>query len=470
MAFISQLPIGLITTLLVLGFATYAFFHDAKLAISYSGQVNANSLKKMHSLPSYHGWFGFLSVCLPSLLVLTIGSLAKDIILNSLLRQALPKDVLSLSQDKIDLFLLDASKIAFGGEPSTTSPQLTQLADKLLSISNTYSIAMFVIVIVVATIGYFWSSSKIKPEFRARNVVETIIKGLMILASVIAILTTFGIVLSLLFETLKFFNFYNPLAFLFGTQWSPQVAIRADQVGQSGSFGAIPLFLGTFMIMIIAMCVAVPIGLGSAVYLSEYASEKSRTYIKPALELLAGIPTVVYGFFALLTVAPFIKKVGEALGLETSSQSALAAGLVMGVMIIPFISSLSDDVINAVPQSLRDGSYAMGATKSETISKVILPAALPGIIGSVLLAVSRALGETMIVAMAAGQNANLSVNPLNMMTTVTVQIVMLLTGDQEYDSPKTHVAFALGFVLFFVTLILNIIALRVVQKYREKYD
>jgi phosphate transport system permease protein len=292
----------------------------------------------------------------------------------------------------------------------------------------------------------------------------------MIVAAAIAILTTAGIVLSLLFETLKFFSNYSPIDFLFGTHWSPQIAIRADQVGQSGAFGAVPLFLGTFLIMLIAMVVAIPVGLGSAIYLSEYASVRARAFVKPVLELLAGIPTVVFGFFALLTVAPIIRALGTAAGLDVSAQSALAAGLVMGIMIIPFISSLSDDVINSVPQALRDGSYAMGATKSETIGRVVIPAALPGIVGSVLLAVSKALGETMIVTMAAGQNANLSVNPLDMVTTVTVQIVTLLTGDQEYDSPKTHAAFALGFVLFIVTLILNIIALRVVQKYREKYD
>jgi phosphate transport system permease protein len=307
-------------------------------------------------------------------------------------------------------------------------------------------------------------------DFRARNAVEVCIKAAMMVASGIAILTTLGIVLSLLFETLRFFSNYSPIDFLFGTQWSPQVAIRADQIGQSGAFGAVPLFAGTALIMVIAMAIAIPVGLGSAIYLSEYASARARAVVKPVLELLAGIPTVVFGFFALLTVAPIIRAIGTSVGLDVSAQSALAAGLVMGIMIIPFISSLSDDVINAVPQALRDGSYAMGATKSETIGRVVIPAALPGIVGSVLLAVSKALGETMIVTMAAGQNANLTLNPLDMVTTVTVQIVTLLTGDQEYDSPKTHAAFALGFVLFFVTLILNIIALRVVQKYRDKYE
>lgn len=248
------------------------------------------------------------------------------------------------------------------------------------------------------------------------------------------------------------------------------MAIREDQVGSSGAFGAIPVFTGTLLITLIAMCVAVPIGLMSAIYMSEYASKKFRNIVKPILEILAGIPTVVYGYFAALTVAPFIRNTGEYFGLNVASESALAAGLVMGIMIIPFVSSLSDDVINAVPKSLRDGSFAMGATHSETIKKVVLPASLHGIIGSVLLAVSRAIGETMIVVMAAGLTANLTANPLQAVTTVTVQIVTLLVGDQEFDSPKTLAAFALGLVLFLITLALNIIALRVVRKYREQYE
>lgn len=469
MSILSNLPIAMICAFAILAFATIAYFLNARMALVLVNNAKTKN-ERINSLPSYHGWYSALLVGLPSIVFLALANLVKSSIINSIMRAKLPADVKSMGGDQIELFLLDAQKIAFGGQPSQVNPQLESFAHELGNLDVIFVIAISLIAIALAFGGYYFSRTKVFAEYRARNAVETIIKGLMILAASIAILTTFGIVLSLIFETIKFFNFYNPFAFLFGTQWSPQVAIRADQIGQSGSFGAVPLFLGTFMIMLIAMCVAVPVGLGSAVFLSEYASERARAFIKPALELLAGIPTVVYGFFALLTVAPFIRDLGNSLGLETSSQSALAAGIVMGIMIIPFISSLSDDVINAVPQALRDGSYAMGATKSETVGRVVLPAALPGIIGSVLLAVSRALGETMIVAMAAGQNANLSLNPLDMMTTVTVQIVMLLTGDQEYDSPKTHVAFALGFVLFVVTLILNIIALRVVQKYREKYD
>jgi phosphate transport system permease protein len=269
---------------------------------------------------------------------------------------------------------------------------------------------------------------------------------------------------------MRFFNAVPINEFLFGLEWSPQMAIRADQVGSSGAFGAIPLFAGTMLISFIAMLVAVPIGLMSAIYLSEYAGKKLRAMAKPILEILAGIPTVVYGFFAALTVAPFIRDSGSMLGLDVSSESALAAGVVMGIMIIPFVSSLSDDVINAVPQAMRDGSYGLGATKSETIKQVIIPAALPGIVGGVLLAVSRAIGETMIVVMAAGLSANLTANPLQAVTTVTVQIVTLLVGDQEFDSPKTLAAFALGLMLFVTTLILNVIALYVVRKYREQYE
>jgi len=290
------------------------------------------------------------------------------------------------------------------------------------------------------------------------------------LCSTFAVFITIGIVLSVLFESIRFFQQVPFFDFLFGLNWSPQTAMRADQTGSSGSFGAVPVLAGTFLISGIAMAIAVPFGLMSAIYLSEYAGPKIRATVKPLLEILAGVPTVVYGFFAALVVAPFIRDVGTMAGLSVSSESALAAGVVMGIMIIPFVSSLSDDVINAVPQAMRDGSYGLGATKSETIKLVILPAALPGIVGSILLAVSRAIGETMIVVMAAGLAANLTANPLQAVTTVTVQIVTLLVGDQEFDSPKTLAAFALGMLLFVVTLVLNVIALYVVRKYREEYE
>lgn len=302
----------------------------------------------------------------------------------------------------------------------------------------------------------------ITKDFRARNRFEYFVKLVLIACSGVAVLTTIGIVFSVLFETLAFFGEVSPIEFLFGTHWSP--------TSTPASFGLIPLLVGTLLITFIAVLVAGPLGLLSAIYMAEYSSRKMRGVLKPLLEILAGVPTVVLGFFAALTVAPLIRNTGESFGLIVASESALAAGLVMGMMIVPLISSLSDDIINAVPQSLRDGSYAMGATKSETIKRVVLPAALPGIVSAFMLAISRAIGETMIVVMAAGLAANLSFNPLTAVTTITVQIATLLVGDQEFDSAKTLSAFALGFVLFCFTLVLNYIALRIVQRYREQYD
>jgi phosphate transport system permease protein len=339
--------------------------------------------------------------------------------------------------------------------------------------------------ILAAALGALFAFSQIGPNLRARNRVEGWVVGLLFACSAVAVLTTVGIVTSLVWDALRFFDTVPVADFLFGTQWSPQIAIRADQVGSSGAFGALPLFAGTILIMLIAMAVAAPIGLFSAIYLSEYASPLARSVVKPLLEVLAGVPTVVYGFFAALTVGPTFRAGFNGLGawlvggpldglgqylLLVQNQMALVAGAVMGIMLIPFVSSLSDDIINAVPQSLRDGSYAMGATKSETIKRVVMPAALPGVAGALLLAVSRAVGETMIVTMAAGLAARLTLNPLDTVTTVTVQIVTLLTGDQEFNSPKTLSAFGLGLTLFLVTLALNIAAQRIVKAYREQYD
>lgn len=336
--------------------------------------------------------------------------------------------------------------------------------------SGLANILWLVATILTGLAAIFFTSKRVTPEFRARTWVERFILGVLVSLSVIAVLTTFGIVLSLLFESLRFFSKVPVLDFLFGLQWSPQTALRADQAGQSGAFGAVPIFAGTFLIMLVAMLIAGPIGLMIAIYLSEYASKATRKVVKPLIEILAGIPTVVYGFFALLTVGPTVRQFAESLGFAVPTQSALSAGVVMGVMIIPLISSLSDDVINSVPQTIRDGSYALGATKSETMKQVVFAGALPGIIGAFLLAISRAIGETMIVVMAAGRAANLTGNPFEAVTTVTVQIVALLTGDQEFDSPKTLAAFALGLVLFVITLVLNMIALSVVRRYRERYD
>lgn len=325
-------------------------------------------------------------------------------------------------------------------------------------------------VIGASALGLYVGLSKIHPDFTARNHVERMVLWLLIASALVSVLITLMIVFSVLFEALRFFSSVPVTDFLFGLQWSPQMALRADQAGSSGAFGAVPLFLGTLLITLVAMSVAIPVGLLTAIYMAEYATRRVRALAKPVLEILAGIPTVVYGYFAITVVAPFIRDAGSVLGLAVASESALAAGLVMGIMIIPFVSSLSDDIITAVPRSLREASYGMGATASETIRLVVMPAALPGIMGAVLLAVSRAIGETMIVVMAAGLAANLSFNPLDSVTTVTAQIVSLLVGDQEFDSPKTLAAFALGLTLFFITLMLNIIALVIVRKYREKYD
>ena len=306
------------------------------------------------------------------------------------------------------------------------------------------------------------------PGFRARDHSERFVRASLLLCSGVAVLITFGIILSLIVESLRFFEQVALFDFLTGLHWSPQTALRAEQTGQSGAFGAVPIFAGTFVIMAVAILIAVPVGVMIAIYLSEYAGRKTRSGVKPVVEILAGIPTVVYGFFALHTVGPAVRNFGEMLGVAVPTQSAIAAGSVMGVMIIPYISSLSDDIIQAVPKTLRDGSYALGATRSETMMKVVFPAALPGIMGAILLGISRAIGETMIVVMAAGRIANLSGNPFEAMTTVTVQIVALLTGDQEFDSTKTLAAFALGLTLFFITLALNLIALMIVRRYKRQ--
>lgn len=316
----------------------------------------------------------------------------------------------------------------------------------------------------------FMESLKNRNIPSSTKILNRVVYAVLWLAMMTSVLITIAIVFSVLLEAIRFFRIVPPGDFLFGVQWSPQMALRSDQGGSSGAFGVVPLFLGTLLITMVAMMIAIPIGLFSAIYLSEYAKHSTRNLLKPMLEILAGIPTVIYGYFAIVFISPWLQVIGAKIGLDVAAESALAAGLAMGIMIIPFISSLSDDIITAVPHSLRDGAYALGATRSETIKNIVLPAALPGIAGAILLAVSRAVGETMIVVMAAGMSANLTVNPLQAVTTVTVQIVSLLVGDQEFDSPKTMAAFALGLTLFCTTLILNIIALIVVKKYRERYE
>lgn len=432
--------------------------------------IAGGGVARLHSLPSYHGGYVALAAVAPMLVWLIVWLLVAHRVVDAQAIAALPAALQPTDELTYGARLREIYQAAIGVRVEGSDPAIAAAADTLNTWRMIADWALILVGAAFALLGFVWGAKQLSPDFRARNGVERWVTVLLVACACVAILTTVGIVFSVLFETLRFFSKVPWYEFLFGTQWSPQTAIRADQVGSSGAFGAVPLFAGTTLIMLIAMLVAGPVGLFAAIYMAEYASPKVRAVAKPVLEVLAGVPTVVFGFFAALTVAPFIRSTGEYFGLNVASESALAAGLVMGVMIIPFVSSLSDDVINAVPQSLRDGSYGMGATKSETIKKVILPAALPGIVSAFMLAISRAVGETMIVVMAAGLAGNLTFNPLEAVTTVTVQIKTLLVGDQEFDSAKTLSAFALGFVLFFFTLVLNFIALRIVQRYREQYD
>jgi phosphate transport system permease protein len=451
--------------LLLLGATGYALGHRRAVACAHG------AASELHSRPRYHG--GYVAVCaaLPALLLLLGWLGVRGVWMDRMVRGALPSEVAERAPEEVTLLLRDARSVASGGVPSRAPDEVVLAAAahyQRLARAGSRTVAAGLLALSLG--GLWWSHRRIRRDFRARQRVEGVVRALLLVASTTAVLVTVGIVLSLIFEAARFFQRVSPAEFLFGLKWSPQTALRADQVGSSGAFGAVPVFAGTLLITVIAMSVAVPVGLFAAVYLSEYARREVRAVVKPLLEVLAGIPTVVYGFFAALTIAPFVRAAGQAMGLDVASESALAAGLVMGVMIIPFVSSLSDDVINAVPQSLRDGSLALGATPSETVRRVVLPAALPGIVGAVLLAISRAVGETMIVVMAAGLAARLTVNPLQAVTTVTVQIVTLLIGDQEFDSAKTLAAFALGLLLFLITLALNVVALSVVRRYREQYD
>jgi phosphate transport system permease protein len=447
----------------------FAYYVGRRRAVAVAG--DASQIRNLHSRPTYYGAIVALWCGIPALILFALWLAFESSIITQIVISDLPENIRNQTAAELNLFVNQIKNIVSGNIVSgKITPAMQAAADHYHSLQTTSKAAMAVVVISMAMLGLLVVRNKISPTLRARNAVEKLIKYILIACSTIAIFTTIGIVLSVLYEAIRFFKVIPITEFLFGLEWSPQMAIRADQVGSSGAFGAVPVFLGTALISAIAMLVAVPIGLMSAIYLSEYANKKFCAIAKPLIEILAGIPTVVYGFFAALTVAPFIRETGGVLGLDVSSESALAAGFVMGIMIIPFVSSLSDDFINAVPQSLRDGAYSLGATRSETIKQVVLPAALPGIVGGVLLAVSRAIGETMIVVMAAGLAAKLTLNPLETVTTVTVQIVTLLVGDQEFDSPKTLAAFALGLLLFVVTLILNVIALYVVRKYREQYE
>ncbi|MDH3923629.1 MAG: phosphate ABC transporter permease subunit PstC [Xanthomonadales bacterium] len=459
----------LLLLIVIAGLMGFGYYFGRSRSVSMAEGFGGSN--RLHSLPAYYGFYAALWAGLPALALLVLWMFFQDTIITWLVIGSLPADLQDLPAERLNLLVNDIKNLATGNIVSSeiTAP-IQAAADRYNQLREVARTSIWTLAISLALISLVIARSRISPQLRARNYVEKTVINVLVIFSTIAILTTLGVVLSVFYESLLFFRKVPVSEFLLGTEWSPQIALRADQVGASGSFGSIPLFTGTLLVSAIAMVVAVPIGLMSAIYLSEYAGPRFRAVSKPLLEILAGIPTVVYGFFAALTMAPFIRSLGESFGLEVASESALAAGLVMGVMIIPFVSSLSDDVINAVPQSLREGSYALGATHSETVKKVVFRAALPGIVGGILLAVSRAIGETMIVVMAAGLSANLTANPLESVTTVTVQIVTLLTGDQEFDSAKTLAAFALGLSLFVITLILNVIALHTVRKYREQYD
>ena len=427
--------------------------------------------RQVVSRPGYHAWFVAIWVAVPLLLFALLWSILSPIlveqwVLASQAAQNLPE--FGFQRQSI---LAEARAVASGSATGVFNPDAQGLIQPYREAQQFYGLVGFGFGVAMAAVLGLWAFSRLKPAFIARVKVERAVMAALLLASLVAILTTFGILASLIFETIRFFGMVSPMDFLFGLSWNPD-PMANPAAPQGDRCGAIPLFWGTIFIgAIIAMIVAIPLGMMSAIYLTQYASPRWRKIIKPALEILAGVPTVVYGYFAALTVAPMIRDAAQAIGItNASSESALAAGLVMGVMIIPFVSSMADDSIAAVPSAMRDGSLAMGATQSETIKRVLIPAALPGIVGGVMLAVSRAIGETMIVVMAASTAANLSGNPLEAMTTVTVQIVALLTGEGSFDHPATLSAFALGFVLFMVTLALNFIALRVVKRFREAYE
>ncbi|KCZ94625.1 phosphate ABC transporter permease subunit PstC [Hyphomonas johnsonii] len=467
---LGHLPMGWLMLALLAMMASGAFFVGRVQAERFSAAGSG----RFHSRPNYHGYYVAMWTVVPALVMAMAYGLLGDDIVRALLRRELPASFSAMPPIELSVYLDSISRAASQGGFSGSDRIFSAITNRFLELQGVIKTVTIGLTTLCAGSGFLLARRRVAPGFRARNKVEGGMEAFLFLCAAVAIATTVGIVASLLYESLRFFAQVPIWDFLLGTRWNAQT---------SAEFGALPLFFGTFMIALIAMLIAAPVGLFAAIYLSEYAGPRVRGSVKPILEVLAGIPTVVYGFFALLVVAPTIRTIAVWINmtlinagvtsepfLAAQPTSALAAGLVMGIMVIPFVSSLSDDVINAVPQTLRDAAYAMGATKSETVKHVVLPAALPGIIASLLLAVSRAIGETMIVVMAAGQRARISADPTADLTTITVQIVALLTGETEFDSPKTLSAFALGLVLFVITLIFNLIALRVVQKYREKYD
>ena len=455
-----------LTFALLIGLAMLGYVMNRQAATAIRGTGTP-----LHSLSGFHGLYSLLLILVPVLTLVIIWVAVQGSVVDSIVMAGLPAGTVDgLDSGATQLVLAEVRSIAAGkvfGEPE---PWKTEAAARMVGLRQTAALALIGVVALAGLALLLVARRSVSATFRARQAAEGIVLGLMIFCSVVAIFTTIGIVLSLIFETIKFLSLVPITDFLFGVNWEPQIPIRADQIAAAGAFGVLPVLLGTVVITVIALIVAVPVGLLSAIYLNEFASPLVRKVAKPVLEILAGVPTVVYGFFAILTVAPALTAFGATLGLTLAPNTALAAGGVMGIMLIPFISSFADDALSAVPQSLRDGSLALGATRAETMLGVQFPAALPGIAGGVLLAVSRAVGETMIVVMAAGLIAKMTINPLDSVTTVTVQIVTLLIGDTSFDNPKTLAAFALGMLLFLITLAINIAALRIVRKYREIYD
>ena len=475
--------------LALIGLAGAAYALGRRRAIASSG----GDTRTLHSLPRYYGAFVAITSAGPGIILLALWAIVQPIVLSSTTRHMIPAAAyqnageLSLIMGKVATVADGLSRLERESGADVSEISAPGLRERLAGLSiavagdvddvtldaaktmhdraKTAGLIRAALITILAVAGLIWSLRQISADFRARNVVEYFIRILLISAALLAILTTIGIVMSLLFNTIEFFTLYPAMDFFTGMTWSPSF-------GGGSELGIVPLFWGTLYISIIALIVAVPIGLFAAIYLSEYASPAVRAFTKPMLEVLAGIPTIVYGLFALLTVGPLLLSVfgQEGLGWMQGGTAVMTAGLVMGIMLIPFVSSLSDDIINAVPQSLRDGSLGLGATQSETIRKVVLPAALPGIVGAILLAASRAIGETMIVVLGAGAAAKFSLNPFDAMTTVTAKIVSQLTGDADFRSPEALVAFALGMTLFTVTLALNVFALWIVRKYREQYE
>lgn len=450
--------------LLLLSLAGYALNRRAALAIRDGGV-------RLHSLTRFHALYSALLVTVPALVLIVLWLMLSGAVIDRMVMAGLPPGVLAgLDEGGRQLVLTEIRTIAGGRVFGAPDPWKLEAAARMAELGRLSGWLLLAVSTAMMLAAMAFARARVSAAFRARQQVERIVLGIMVFCSLVAIFVTLGIVFSLVFEAARFFRMVPVTEFLFGTRWEPQIPIRADQIAAEGAFGWLPVLLGTLVITAVAILVSVPIGLLSAIYLNEFASRRFRAVAKPVLEILAGIPTVVYGFFAILTVAPALRAAGAALGIPVAPNTALAAGGVMAIMLIPFISSFADDALSAVPRSLRDGSLALGATRAETIGKVLFPAAIPGIVGGILLAVSRAIGETMIVVMAAGLIAKMTINPLDSVTTVTVQIVTLLIGDTEFDSPKTLAAFALGLMLFILTLAINVLALRIVRRYRELYD